>query len=271
MDSIFRFRAGISFPLGRWDTGHYFGLSWGGELRRGALPDPADPFSVAPQASSDSTFSSLVASWQLSQARGFAESISAAAGQSFGASLRWNDPWFGSDVRVVDFAARWHGYFTLPWQHHVLGLRAGLGAAFGDPRGRSVYALGGLPVRNVFTDMVDGITVGGDTIRGYPVAHLRGNNFYLASAEYRLPLLNFGQGYATLPAFLDRLHASVFVDAGQTPQVLDLALTKVGVGAELRLEVVFGYFLPFLARLGYARGLMEGATHNIFLVLGGTY
>ena len=54
-----------------------------------------------------------------------------------------------------------------------VALRLGFGGAAGDPQGRAVYVLGGLPLRNVLSDAIDNVGVGADVIRGYPVAAIR--------------------------------------------------------------------------------------------------
>ncbi|MBK6684618.1 MAG: PD40 domain-containing protein [Deltaproteobacteria bacterium] len=270
--SIWRARLGVGLNLGRWDGGHYLALSYGVELRRGLDPPPTDPFARAPNRA-DLTLASTSLIWVFSEARGFAEGYGAAAGQSFDVSVSYQDPRLGSDLRVLELGARWSGYLTLPWlEHHVLAGRLAAAGAAGDPGQRSVYALGGLPVRDILSDAIDRVGFGSEVIRGYEVAALRGNAYYLGSLEYRLPIFGLSRGYATLPFFIDRLYAAAFVDAGATPiDRLDLTQLKVGVGAELRLDLYFGYYLGYTLRLGYARGLSEGGIDNWFLVLGGIY
>jgi hypothetical protein len=243
LESIFTARISVSFPLFRWDTGHSLSLSYALELRRGVDRPGDDVYEDPPLGLGDITFSSVGIGWYYSQTRGFAESFGAAAGDGFDVSVRVHDPALGSAVRVLEFGGHARQYLSIPGlTHHVLALRLGFGGAAGDPVGRSVYALGGLPVRDVVSDAVNGLGVGADVIRGYPVAALRGNAFYLFNAEYRLPLWTLYQGLATLPFYLDRLSAAAFLDAGDTPNgTLRPKDLKVGVGAELRLDLSVAY------------------------------
>jgi hypothetical protein len=143
----------------------------------------------------------------------------------------------------------------------------------GDARGRGVFVLGGLPVRNILQDVIDGVGVGSEVIRGYEPGAFRGTSYYLVNLEYRLPIVYVGWGIQTIPFFIDRLYAAVFTDAGNAPiGTLHIEDTKVGVGAELRLDLELGYVVGYTLRFGYARGLLgEEAIHNVYLVLGGVY
>lgn len=270
--SIFRARLGVGLNLGRWDGAHFLSLSYGVELRRGIDEAAPDPFARA-RSAADLTLASATLVWFFSEARGFAEGYGPGAGQSFDVALTYQDPRIGSALRVLEVGARWSGYLTLPWlEHHVLAARIAAAGAAGDPQGRLVYALGGLPVRDILADAIQRVGFGSEVIRGYAVAALRGNAYYLTSLEYRFPLLNLSAGYATLPFFFDRLSAAAFIDAGGTPiDRLTLDGLKVGVGGELRLDLVVGYYLGYQLRVGYGRGLMEGGVDNWFLVLGGVY
>lgn len=273
LQSIFRFSVGLSVPLGRWDTAHSISFSYNGELRRGLTLLSDDPFQPAPPINPNLTLSSVSVTWGLNQVRAFPESISPAAGQAFSVTLRLNDPLIGSDFRVLEAIGRWNLYLTMPWlEHHVVAARLSVGGSAGDLRGRSVYTLGGLPVRNILSDALDGIGVSGDVIRGYPQAVLRGNAFYLVNLEYRFPLWVIATGVETIPFFFDRLYAAAFVDAGATPN-FEIALeeTRAGAGAELRLDLRLGYVEGYTLRFGYARGFTEEGVHNVYLVLGGLY
>lgn len=271
VQTVFRARAGVSFPLSYWDSGHALSLSYGVETRRGTSLVGHDPFVPAPRYGVDLTLASLSLSWSFSNVRGYAESVSPARGQAFGLSTRLHSPSLGSDLRVFDVIANWTGYLSLPWlKHHVLASRVSMGAAAGDTAGRSFFVLGGLPIRNVVTDAIEGVGFGIDIIRGYERAIFRGSAYYLGTLAYRFPVTSITEGWATLPLYLDRLHAEVFVDAGNT-FVDELAAPKVGIGAELRLDLAVAYVQPYTLRLGYGRGLAEEGRDNVYLVLGGIF
>lgn len=145
-------------------------------------------------------------------------------------------------------------YLEMPWSnHHVLGLRVAGGWVWGDVQQFGVFRLGGpfgegigaanyssrvLPLRGLA-----GITYGGDRV-------------FMFSSEYRLPLVeNVNTGIGTWPVFLDKLHMDFFVDGGDIKYrtELDDLFTRmlVSVGAELKGNVVLGYELPMMFRLGY--------------------
>ncbi|MCK6545496.1 BamA/TamA family outer membrane protein [Myxococcota bacterium] len=273
--SIFAARLGFDVPFHRWDAAFGFGLSYGVETRTGRVEVTPDPFDDPPPlASRDLRLGSLTASWRFSTVRSFADSISQARGVALDTAIELHSPRIGSDLRLLSLTAHGTAYVTMPWlDHHVLALRTAFGASAGDARGRAVYVLGGLPIRNVLRDAVDGLRTGVDVIRGYDVAALRGLAFWLASAEYRVPLVRIERGIETLPIFFDEVNAAVFVDAGDAPfERLDLTRPpKLGLGAELKASVVAGYYQPLELKLGWARGTGELGIHNLYLVLGSSF
>ena len=273
LESIWRFNLGFDVNLGRWDVGSGLSMSYGVELRRGLTPVPQDPFQEAPRTQGDLTLTPLGFGWRFSNVRSFTDSISNAKGIATDVSVQVHHPLLGSDLRLVQLTTHLSTYVTMPWlDHHVLATRLAAGTSAGDSRGRAVYALGGLPARNVLTDLTDGISFGADVIRGYPLGYLRGASFFLVSAEYRVPIWTVERGIDTLPGFFDRVHGAVFFDAGETPNgAPNLDELRIGVGAELRADFVIGYFMPVRARIGYGRGLSEGAIDNVFFVLGSTF
>ena len=269
-ETIFRLATGLEIPLSRWDAGHTLSLGYAIELRRGITPPPDDPFQPAPNTGGDLTLGAVSLGWHFNTVRSFTDSISAAEGLALGLSLRLNHPAIGSDLTSLEVGARLSGYVTMPWlQHHVLATRVAASVSAGSAGGRAVYALGGLPVRNIFADVAENIRFGADVVRGYAIGARRGASYYLASAEYRFGIWTIERGIDTIPVFFDRVHGAVFVDAGDTPNsAIDLSLMAVGVGAEVRVDLVFGYILGVSLRFGYARGLAADGIDNIYLVLG---
>ena len=269
-ETVWRLNAGLDIPLSRWDGTHNLSLGYAVELRRGITATPDDPFQYAPLHRGDLTLSSASVGWHFTNVRAFTDSISAAEGLAMNLSLRVNHPAIGSDLSILEIGGRLSGYISMPWlSHHVLAMRLSAGTSAGDAAGRAVYSLGGLPVRDILSDVVDNIRLGGDVIRGYELGARRGFSFYLASLEYRLPIWTVERGIDTLPMFFDRVHGAVFVDAGDAPVgVPDLTRIAVGLGAEINVDLVFGYLLAVRLRLGYGRGLAEDGIHNVYVILG---
>lgn len=271
--SIWTLRFGLDLPLGWWDVGSGLNFSYGLELRKSLIAPPTDPFQGEPRLRGDLRLASFNATWYVSTARGFEESLGNSEGRSFDTSLRLHHPLLGSDLRVLEVSSHLTQYLAMPWSaKHVLAARLAAGVSIGDTRDRSVYVLGGLPIRNVLSDAIDGVRFGADVIRGYNPGELQGPSFYLGSAEYRFLVFEVERGVETLPVFADRLHAAVFFDAGDTPNgPPELERIKLGTGVELRLDLVVGYFLPIDLRFGLGHGLSENGITDFYLVIGGSY
>lgn len=271
--SVWGLRASMDIPISAWDVGAGFSLGYGVELRRPIDPVPLDPFQRGPRGPTPLLLAPLSLGFRVSNVRGFEDSISASRGTSFDVGATVYHPALGSELSVVEATTHLTHFVALPWlSHHVLALRVSAGVSAGETGSRSTFALGGLDVRNIVADAVEDRSAPTDVLRGYAPAARRGPAFWLATAEYRLPLLELAGGVDTVPAFADRLHAAVFVDFGDTPrEALRFEDAAAGVGAELRLDLVFGYFVPIRLRAGYARGLTDDGIHDVYLVVGGGY
>ena len=85
-------------------------------------------------------------------------------------------------------------------------------------------------------------------LRGYPAAARRGRIAWTVSAEYRLPLSLVRRGFGAWPLYLDRISASLFVDAGNAWGPEDIggpaASVKRAALASVGLEVTVNT-LPF--------------------------
>jgi hypothetical protein len=76
----------------------------------------------------------------------------------------------------------------------------------------------------------------------------------------------------TLPAFIDRINGCVFVDTATAFEARPGNLSfATGVGAEVRLQLILGYYGSFQVRIGYARGLTPGGVDQPYTVLGFGY
>lgn len=272
VDGVFAASLGLDLPLSRWDGGHGLGLSYSILLRRAVSGAPLDdPFQAAPRVDDGLSLGSLGLSWRFSDVRAFTDSFGAARGTSLDASLRLIHPELGAEQLGLSVSARASRFQPMPWaRHQVLALRLAAGASIGSLGGRSAYVLGGLPLRDPISDLIEGIGYGPDALRGFSPRAAQGPAYYLATAEYRVPIWTVERGVDTLPGFFDRLHAAVFADLGDTPLAGPrLEDARVGLGAELRVDAAIAYYLPFRLRLGYARGFGEGAIHDVYLVVGG--
>ncbi len=200
----------------------------------------------------------------------YAHSISNEQGRFVSISMRFNHELLGSDYQSTSVSWAWTEYLPMPWlQDHVLALRYGGGIAAGDRARRGVFFVGGFPEQDVLRTLFDIARPGGVFLRGYPPGAVWGDQYHLFNLEYRFPVVEIQKGISSLPVFISNIHAAVFADVGNAFfGQLDPEQLKVGVGAEVLLELVIGYFIPTTIRFGYARGLMEPGGNEFHFLLG---
>ena len=262
----------VSVWLGR---GNYSHRLWGGyEFRYSrSLTDLIqtdwDPSGRAPGFPTLGIRSAVRFGWSFSNARSSVRSISLEQGRSISASIGLTHPALGSDYFQVTFRYRWSEYILMPWRrHHVLALSLGGAISAGELRSNSFY-LGGYPEQDWLAAVMQQAFMGSYHLRGYPPGVVGGAQYHMLNMEYRFPLWNVERGIYTLPVFLSHLWMSLFCDIGGAfGQNLDFDELLVGVGAEILIRVVIGYYIPMTFRIGYARGLMEGGADQFFAVLG---
>lgn len=226
-----------------------------------------DPNEVPPGIPQTGWTTGLRMSWFYGRVQRFAYSISAQQGVNGFVSVRVNDPIFGGTSQgTVDVSGGVNAYIPMPFardrRRHVLALHLGAGIAATDRGERGLYALGGFPqltVQSLLDAFRYGAQAGGVALRGYPAYARVGSQYQLFNAEYRFPVWQVQRGPSTLPVFVQRVSGDAFVDVGHAgygpfnPDNL-----AVGAGAELLIDVVLGYILPFTFRVGYARGFSKG-------------
>lgn len=205
---------------------------------------------------------------EYSSVRRWIRSISSEEGRRLSLEVRESSAWLGSDFASTSASASWAEFVKLPWSaHHVLALRVTGGAGVGALGNRRIFGLGGPSSWSLLSDAA---TLQSPTrlLRGYGPNTFTGRAFALATAEYRFPLADLERGFGVLPVFLRRLHGAVFVDAGDAFDPGTSPVPRLGVGAELRTELTFGYLLSGDLRLGYARGLSAGGGDQLLLLAG---
>ncbi|MDO8526484.1 MAG: hypothetical protein Q7T03_02215 [Deltaproteobacteria bacterium] len=159
-------------------------------------------------------------------------------------------------------------------RNNVFAVRAAGGFANGDSVIPGTFTLGG--------DLGEGVLAGAGytryfSLRGLPVASFDRNRVMLLSGEYRLPLVSPQRGLGTSPFFLNNLHMGFFADYGDAWNAIEPGRDSLnnffdkfmlGVGTELRADMVIGHGLPVTGRLGYGiivtnRNRLTGMTDNI--------
>jgi outer membrane protein assembly factor BamA len=203
-------------------------------------------------------------SWAFSNAHRQPLSISRTGGRQLEFQLEHYQEGFGSEYTFTRASLDWNEYVALPAPRHVLAARLFLGGIGGGPPQQGVFTLGGNAPGGIEYALDDTALL----LRGYPPDSFRGERAVLASLEYRFPLVEIGRGGVSAPFFLRRLHGALFVDAGEawTDGTFHADGLHAGVGAEIRLDLLFSYFLPLSVRLGLAVGL--DATGGVYPTLG---
>lgn len=111
-------------------------------------------------------------------------------------------------------------------------------------------------------------------LRGYSegVYGLTGRRMGLLEVEWRFPIALIERGLMAPPVGVHRLHGTLFFNSGDAwNEHFDWANLKSGLGAELTASMVLGYWLPVDLRLGYAYGLDDYGTEQIYLSLGASF
>ena len=203
-------------------------------------------------------------SYLYNSSRNYAYSISPEQGRTFELGAERFARSLGSDFEFTKYSADWHEYVNLPWKHHVLLARAFAGTSTGEAPPQGAYQLGGDNPGDITLGLNEQIV----TLRGYPTNVLRGQKAALGSLEYRFPITNLEKGWNTKPFFYRRFHGAVFFEAGNawdgTYHEADL---QRSLGAEARLDMTLGYYLPITIRFVVAKGLDKDGESQAYLGL----
>ncbi len=278
-----------------WPINEYQGVfaRWSGEHRQPQFDLPEDVYS--PFLPTRGFLSSVGGGWSLARGRAYARSISAEQARILTFNGDLSHPWLGSRVWALSddgsgdevltgftrlqLTGEWREYRTAPWlTNHVFATRLAGGASLGDQLQQGSFRLGGN-----FGES-SAYTLPGEfrPLRGFPLAAVYGDWYYLASGEYRLPLWWLDRGFGTLPVFARSMSAAVFVDAGNAfndpaQQVNLFAQTRVGMGAEVRGSAILAWGIPATVRVGYGFGVYGdggiplGSLAGLYLQLGSSF
>src|SRR5690606_18410184 len=198
--------------------------------------------------------------------------VGAQTGFDGAVSIRLDHPALGATYKNVTISYSAQRFMKLWGKTPVLAARIAGAFRTGDLVRLGAFGLGGVPPQDVAQAIVQSTrasTTG--YLRGYPGRTGDGNQYHLLNLEYRQELWAIERGLATLPVYLRRLHVAVLSDTGtafDTTFDVDRDL-RTSVGAALRLDAFFGYFVPGTFEIGYARGLLgDGINETWFLMTG---
>lgn len=251
------------------DLSFIYSVDW----LRNVSPDPTlDPNTAVPQLPETGVIAGLTTRLSLSSVRRYRYSVGPAEGRSISLAMRVNHEALGSEFQALELSYRWDEYLPMPWRgNQTLSLRLSGGIITTDRRRDGSYALGGAGQQDLVDAVVNSRRVSSSWFRGYAPGALRGRQYHLLNAEYRVPVFTIEKGLDTMPIYVRRLHLAALFDAGNAfYDDLDPTEFKLAVGGAIRLDVVFGWYMPGTFDLGYARGLSEGGVGEYWLYLTGT-
>ncbi len=266
----------LSLPLRRRRFSHRLALGVQyaeGIDRAGVTSAPDALLPRYPTTVTEPRSTTLVLDWSYVGHEAYRDSVSPERGVTSFVRLRLGDTRWLSDVDIGEVYVDVDAFSPVPGLgNHVVAAFLSGGASFRERPG-SLFVVGGAAGRDLLQDLVGGNRAGPGVLRGFPAAHLVGDALAAGTLEYRLPLLEIERGLQTLPLFVQRVHGCAFVDSAAAFDETTLAgaTFATGIGAELRLELLLGYYGSFLLRGGLARGLTGGGVDQGYLVLGSSY
>lgn len=273
----FGLTSSIGLPVFRNDLGSAsinfdYDLDWlidvGNELGE---PDPNDLVPRLPETDAVIATAGLRVSY--SDVRGFPFTLGPQEGQSFSASMRVGHPNIGSDFHSLSLDYNYRTYMSLPiGVTPTLSFRLAGGLRTTD-RGRSgIYSLGGVPDQDIVNAVIRSQrSRNTGYLRGYEPRSVSGRQFHLMNLELRSGIWEIERGLYSLPFYLRRLHFAALFDTGNAfDGEIDLSDFKASVGGALRMDMVFGYFVPGSLELGYSRGLTADGIGEYWMLLTST-
>lgn len=266
---------GIPFesrPRGSWTLSFDYDIDWFRLVEAPAMDlDPTMRTPVRPP--TDYVQAGIGTRVAFSNTRGTTFGLGPQTGFDGAVALRLDHPALGAKYRNVTISYSAQRFLKLWGETPVLAARIAGGLRTGDLVRVGAFGLGGVPPQDVARSIVESTRAGvTGYLRGYPPRTVDGNQYHLLNLEYRQELWAIERGLATLPVYIRRLHLALLSDTGtafDTTFDLDQDL-RTSLGAALRLDAFFGYFVPGTFEIGYARGLTEGGTNEAWLLLTGS-
>lgn len=237
--------------------------------------DTLDPYATTTLTPDRSRINALRLQYTFSSTEGSYRAAGPTRGISIGASVDYAGPILANPYENYSLSTAFTGYLTMPWPgHHTLAIRVGAGVSGGDGSREATYVVGGYQLDQVTIDtLLTGLFNTTFTLRGYEPAAFYGRTYYSQTLEYRAPIFQPDVGLSTLPLYMRRLDASLFLDYGgawnrfnfddvrffQRGSLIYAPDLHTSVGGELWLSLALGYVISSQFRLGYAYGFSEGA------------
>ena len=199
--------------------------------------------------------------------------IGAQSGFDAAVALRLDHPALGARYHNVTVSYSSNLARRLWGDTPVLSVRIAGSLRAGDLVRTGSFGLGGIPAQDVAMSIVDSTRVGSTGyLRGYSSRAIVGNQYHLLNLEYRQELFRIEHGISTIPVYFRRVNLGLLSDVGTAFDTRFDASRNVrtSVGAALRLDAFFGYFVPGTFEVGYSRGLNTGGISQTWFLLTGS-
>ena len=252
-------RASVLVPIRELYRYLSVSVGWTGTFYRTISPPPG------PLPLPDGFLSMVGGSLAYDDTRRYVNSISRISGFQASLSGGVTNRVLGSDYDYAWGEAQWNGYLRVPGTRQwVLALHLAAGISDGTFGGQYPFSLGGVPapdVANLLLTALGFASAGSqpNQLRGYPSGIFQGSHLLSGTFELRFPILAPQWGYSTWPFFLRRISGALFLDAGNAwvpiPGVPWSERIRFGTGAEVDVELVLGFYLPVVLRIGVGQGL----------------
>ncbi|MEL7372540.1 MAG: BamA/TamA family outer membrane protein, partial [Myxococcota bacterium] len=214
-------------------------------------------------------FARVTLGYAYQNVRAFPFSISLERGPTFAVALSGLSKGLGSEYEQLLLTAQGRYYLDMPWtarffRNHVLASRLAIGFGIGPDLAEN-FRLGGVAGSSALTTTTENFY----GLRGFATSALGGTAVLSGSTEYRAPLFRVDRGIGTWPITFRVVHAAVFADYGRVFDKLDGRSLEgffdefaVGVGAEIRADILLTYGLPLTLRVGFAVPVVRPASLN---------
>jgi len=251
-----------SYPINRLESSYLFSAGYQLQHQR-----------ALSQLDADGTFNGLAvfqgrrdnlfAGFDFDDVLKYPYSVSSEEGRRISLLYRRFDRAIGADQNFAEYSAQYQEYLTVPLaslKHQVLYLRLSGAVSDGNLKdGQQPFQIGGAP-----SDLNP------YPLRGFPDRSVTGKYVATGTLEYRTPVYNPMRGCGTFPAFLEKVHQALFIDAGgvwDDRNAFSGSSVKVGAGVEARLDLTLGYWLQITPALGFAHGFSPGGENQIYLTV----
>jgi Tol biopolymer transport system component len=195
----------------------------------------------------ESTFASRMdIGWQYSSAHQYRFNVAPTEGRILGLHVDAQSRLLLSDrdqARALGYYYEYLGMPPAPWS---LRAKLAIGTALGDATAAEAYELG-----------TESGLLG---VRGYQETSAGAQTVLAAGLQFRTPLWWVERGLGTGPLFIQNINAAGFADFGMTsnqllPDAQTLPDARIGIGAELRADLIVSHLLPVSLYAGCGVGL----------------